>query len=107
MWAGAWLFLGALCMLWTAAILYLATRDSVDTAGVSSVAGVVGVILWLVWSWGSLELTVVANDGTEVAFSHPELAAVGLMMAWLPGYVALFGPFDILKRVRRGDIDDI
>ena len=106
MWVGAWLFLGVLSLVWTLAILYIATRRNVEVGGVATIAGVTGAVLWLAWAWGALEFHVVSN-GEESTYSHPELAAVGLMMAWFPGYVALYGPFELVNRFRRGDVDEV
>jgi len=40
-------------------------------------------------------------------YSHPELALVGLLVAWLPAYLAFTGPFELVKRYRSGDIDEV
>jgi hypothetical protein len=104
----AWLALTALVLLWTAALLFLATRTDTDVAGVTTLAGVIGMVLWLVWAYGALEIQVPSEDTTaEITYSHPELALVGLLMAWLPAYLAFTGPFEILRRYRQGEIDDV
>jgi len=108
MYVTAWLVLSALCLVWTGALLFLATRTQTDVAGVSTLAGVIGLVLWLVWAWGALDIQVPSDDtAREITYSHPELALIGLLMAWLPAYIALTGPFELLKRYRQGDIDDV
>jgi len=108
MYVSAWLVLSALTLLWTGALLFLATRTDTDVAGVTTLAGIVGVILWLVWSYSALQIQVPSDDtSTEIVYSHPELALVGLLVAWLPAYLAFTGPFELVKRYRSGDIDEV
>lgn len=108
MYVTAWAVLSALCLLWTGALLYVATRTETDVAAISQLMGVIGTILWLVWAWGTLEIQVPSEDTTaEIVYSHPELALVGLLMALPPAYIALTGPFELVKRVREGNIDDV
>jgi len=96
----AWLFIGAVAVLVTAAAV-LTTDD-----GVAIMAGVVGFILWGMWTWGSLDVRVV-GDSVTYSFTMPGVTFVGIMLALIPGFIALTGPIDIAKRARTPEADDI
>jgi hypothetical protein len=60
-------------------------------------AGIVGFVLWGVWTFGTLNIEV-ANGTTVYTFTHPELTLLGIVMALVPGYIALTGPIDLIYR---------
>lgn len=104
-----WLFVGRIAMLWTvltvAGAAYVRPDDHTGDA-LATVAGVVGFVLWGVWTFGALDVEVVDNGGT-VTFSQPELAIVGVTLALVPGYIALTGPINIIGRAREPDMREV
>lgn len=105
----AFLFVGTIAFIWTALTLGVAMvvspTDSKGDAAVM-VGGVVGFVLWGVWTYGTLNIEVV-GDSTTFQFQHPELAILGVVMALIPGYLALEGPINLYERHRRGELDDL
>lgn len=98
----AWLFIGAIAFAWTVlAVIAAAYLDSTNARadGVVSNAGVIGFILWGVWTFGALNIEVV-DEGSTVTFTHPELAIAGVAMALIAGYLALTGPIELIGRAR-------
>lgn len=105
----AWLFVGRVAFAWTVLTLIAAAYFSPqDTRGdgLAIIGGTIGFVLWGVWTYGTLEISVVDNGG-ELTFSHPELTIVGVAMALIPGYIALTGPIDLINRAREPRTDDI
>lgn len=105
----AWLFVGRIAFLWTLVTLAGAVYvDGADKTGdtLATVAGSVGVVLWGVWTYASLGITVV--DGTTTyRFEHPELVILGVVMALVPGYIALTGPIELFNRYRQAGPEDL
>lgn len=105
----AWLFTGSIAFVWTLVTVWAAVAvDSTDNSGdaLATVGGVVGFILWGVWTFGSLEIVVV-GEGVTYSFTHPEIAILGVAMALIPGYIALTGPIELISRAREPDVRDI
>jgi len=98
----AWLFVGVIAFVWTlltlAAAVWMRTADDTGDA-LATIGGVVGFVLWAVWTFGALNITVV-GDSVTYRFSHPELAILGVVMALVPGYIALTGPIELISRAR-------
>jgi len=86
-----WLFTGALAVLATGAALL------VSDDGLAIVTGTGGVVTWGVWTYGTINVEVVA-DSTTYTFAMPELTLLGIMMALLPAYIALTGPVELVAR---------
>lgn len=105
----AWLFVGRIAFAWTvltvAAAAYVNTADNNGDA-LATIGGVVGFVLWGVWTYGALDVSVV-GDSVTYTFVHPELAILGVAMALVPGYIALTGPFELVSRFRDGQMDDL
>lgn len=105
----AWLFIGTIAFLWTLVTLlgavYFDSRDP-DGDGLSIISGTIGFVLWGVWTYGTLEISVVSG-GSELTFTHPSLTILGVAMALIPGYIALTGPIDLINRAREPRTDDI
>lgn len=105
----AWLFVGRIAFGWTVLTLAAAVYvDPIDDTGdaVAMVGGVVGFVLWGVWTFGVLNVEV-RDGGATTAFSHPELALVGIAMALVPAYIALTGPIDLVGRARTPDPEQL
>lgn len=94
----AWLFVGFVALL--ASGLALATSD--DAVGI--VAGTIGLLSWVLWAYGSLN--VESADGSG-AFSMPALTLLGLAFAIVPAYIALTGPVEVVGRARNAGTDDL
>jgi hypothetical protein len=105
----AWLFIGRIAFVWTlvtvAAAVYV---DPVDTTGdaLAMLGGVVGFVLWGVWTFGTLNIQVVA-ESVVYDFTHPELTILGVVLALVPGYIALTGPIELISRARDADVRDL
>lgn len=107
----AWLFVGTIAFLWTLVTIFIAAYADPDPGAgageaMATIGGVVGFILWGVWTFGALNITVV-GDSTTFSFSHPELAILGVAMALVPGYIALTGPVELVKRARDTRMDQV
>lgn len=104
-----WLFIGRIAFIWTLAVVLVAISvDPGDGGGddIAIVGGVVGFILWGVWTFGTLNIEVVDGSSTTV-FTHPELTLLGIAMALVPGYIALTGPIELIKRARDPAADQL
>lgn len=75
--------------------------------GVAIFAGVVGFVSWGFWTYGTLNIEIVTETGTVVSQSMPAVTYFGLMMMLIPGYIALTGPVDIIRRSRNATLDDL
>lgn len=105
----AWLFLGRSALIWTVltvvAAVYVDPRDSTGDS-MAMISGVIGFVLWGVWTFGALNIEVVQGTNT-ISFAHPEVAIVGVAMSLVPGYVALTGPIELIKRAREPSTDQV
>lgn len=105
----AWLFVGRVAVVWT--LVALAASAYFDDGNgradaLCSNAGVVGFVLWGVWTYGTLDIEVV-DGGTTVAFSHPELTILGVAMCLVPAYIALSGTLDLFARAKSPSVEDL
>jgi hypothetical protein len=89
----AWLFVGVLALLATG----IATSTADDAKAI--LAGITGALAWGYWAYGALDLRVVKGS-TTYQFSQPELTILGVAVGLVPLFVALTGPFEVVKRVR-------
>lgn len=96
----AWLFVGALATLVTVGVVLT------DDSGVGIVGGVLGVVLWAVWTFGAFNIEV-TTGGVSLTFTSAPVAIVGVAMALVPGYIALTGPVELFARAREGRVDDL
>lgn len=96
----AWLFIGVCAILATGLALY--TNDN----GVAMMMGVLGFVTWGVWTFGTLDVTVV-GDSTTYSFTMPAVTILGIVLALVPGFIALTGPIDLIGRARRPEIDEV
>lgn len=95
------LFVGAIGIISTIAAVL--TRDN----AVAIMAGVLGFITWGLWAFGAFNIETVTNTGTIVTHSYAPLAYFGILLALVPGYIALTGPVDIINRARQPDAKDL
>lgn len=105
----AWLFVGRIAFGWTIVTLLAAVYfDPEDSSGdgLAIIGGTIGLVLWGVWTYGTLEISVV-DAGSTVTFTHPELTFLGVAMALIPGYIALTGPIDLINRARQPRTDEM
>lgn len=97
-----WLFTGVVAILATGVALSTQTETvakSGQSDGIAIMSGIAGFVSWGVWSFGTLDVTVV-GDSVTYSFSLPSLTMLGVMLALVPGYIALTGPADIIARSR-------
>ena len=105
----AWLFIGVIATLST--IFAVSTQSSFarmfpDDDAVAIMAGIVGFVSWAVWTYGSLNVEVVTDSGVEV-FGMPSVTFLGIALSLVPGYIALTGPADIIRRHKEPDAKDL
>jgi len=91
-----WLFAGAVAILATGVAL------GTDDDGVAILGGTAGTITWGVWTFGSLNVDVVADSGSVVTVTNPSLTLLGIALALVPAYVALTGPVELVQRAASG-----
>jgi len=106
----AWLFIGVLATLITGVALATQTAGAAlipDDDALAIVSGVLGFVLWGVWTFGALDLVVITDTGTEVVRSMPTVAFTGLMLSLVPGYIALTGPANIVRRADQPTSDQL
>jgi len=94
------LFIGAVGVLLTFATVL--TPDD----GWAIVLGATGFVTWGLFAYSGLDIVVV-TDATTYTFAEPVVVIFGLLMALIPGYVALTGPADIITSYARVDADDL
>jgi len=97
----AWLFVGVVAILATGVALSTQTQtvaQGQNADGIAIITGIAGFLTWGVWTFGTLEIEVLAQDGSTVVFTSPSLTFLGLMLMLVPGYIALTGPAEIIRR---------
>lgn len=102
----SWLFVGAIAFIMTLVTLGAAAFENPGDDVLTMITGTVGFVSWGVWTFGTLDITVI-SQGTELSFSQPELTFLGIVMALVPGYLALTGPFELVKRARDTEMGDV
>jgi hypothetical protein len=100
----AHLWLGTAAFVWT--VVAIGAAVWTDANGLVTLSGVIGFVLWGVWSFASLNI-IVHSGGSEFAFSHPELTVVGVMLAVPCAYLALTGPLETAKRANSTRLEDV
>jgi len=95
-----WLFIGLGAFL-TTGVAVLTTDD-----GVAIMSGIVGFLSWGFLAYGSLNLKVV-GDSVTYSFSQPGVTMWCVMMALVPGFIALTGPTDIINRYREPATEEL
>lgn len=86
----------ALCA--TAVSVFLKTKGATFFAnddGAAIFSGIVGFISWGMVAFGSFDVRVV-GDSVTYSFNMPTVAFFAVMMALIPGYIALTGPANII-----------
>jgi len=97
----AWLFVGVLGILATAVAVTTQTQMAAgmpNDDGIAIMSGVVGFLSWGVWTFGTLEIEAPIQGSPDLVFSHPELTMLGIVWMLVPGYIALTGPVEIIRR---------
>lgn len=105
----AFLFIGSIAFVWTVITLVAAVYADSNTNtgdGLATISGVVGFVLWGVWTFGTLNIIVI-DGGISYRYPQPSLTIVGIMLALVPGYIALTGPIELVSRVRDTRMDDV
>ncbi|MGK7294864.1 MAG: hypothetical protein ACNS61_03425 [Candidatus Wenzhouxiangella sp. M2_3B_020] len=102
----AFLFVGRIAFVWTLVVVIGATYLDDQDDALAIMGGVIGFVLWGVWTFGTLNIEVVGG-GVSYTFSHPELTILGVALAMVPGYIALTGPIEIIGRYRDATMDDL
>jgi hypothetical protein len=97
----AWLFIGLMGILSTGVALSTQTESVAQSGsadGIAIISGIVGFLSWGVWTFGTLEVESVTSSGSIVTSTMPELTMLGIVFSLVPGYVALTGPVEIIRR---------
>lgn len=108
MFVDAWIQVGRIAVVLTLATVTLAAVSDAEGGGESlaTFLGVAGFVTWAVWTFGALNVAV-QSGGTETVYQHPSIAILGVVLALVPGYIALTGPFEVVARARDGDLRDV
>jgi len=96
----AWLFSGALAILASGVAVSTQTQTGAQNPASDNIAilsGIAGFITWGVFAFGSLNVEVVAQDGSVESFALPEITLLAVMFALVPGLIALTGPADTIE----------
>lgn len=96
----AWLFVGVVAVLATIAAPVTPDDD------LSIVIGVLGFIAWVMLAYGALDVQV-ASNGVTLAFSMPAVTIFCVLASLIPGWVALTGPFDVVRQWVSASPDDL
>lgn len=92
-----WLFLGLVAVL--ASVAAVVTDDN----AIAIVAGAIGMLAWLLWSFA-------AYGGIETAEGTVHqmwpLALFGTVLAFVPGLIALTGPVDLFGDARNAEVEE-
>ena len=104
-----WLFIGVIAIGATAIALSTQSEGArlwPNDDAVAIISGVVGFSAWGVWTYGSLNIEV-AGDAVVYTFSSPAITYFGIALSLIPGYIALTGPVNIVRRARETDATDV
>jgi hypothetical protein len=97
----AWLFIGTVALLATAAAFR--SEDNAD----ATLFGAVGLVTWLVWAYGSLQIEV-ADGGVVFEFEAPAVALLGVVFAAPPAIVTILGALEIFGEYNeRSDFEEM
>jgi hypothetical protein len=102
--ASVYLWLGTAAFVWT--VMALVAAVATDANGLVTLSGVIGFVLWGVWSFAGLDI-VVYSGGSSFDVASPELTLVGVVLAIPCGYLALTGPIETVSRAARGRLEDV
>jgi len=106
----AWLFSGVLAILTTGVAVSTQPQtvaQGPQSDGIAIMSGIAGFITWGVFAFGSLNVEVVAQDGSINSFALPEITILAVMFSLVPGLIALTGPADIIARSRDPDTRNV
>jgi len=96
-----WLFIGAVAFALTIAVIL--TPD--DAWAI--ILGVAGFLSWAIFAYGAFSVTVVGESVTY-EYAMPVAAFFGMIMSFIPAYIALTGPADMVaSRWKQSDVDDL
>lgn len=99
-----WLFIGGVGVLTTLGTVLAAAYDDV----MMIVGGLLGFVVWGVWTYGSLNVEKVTGNGCcVVSWSSPAVTLLGVMLALIPAWFALTGGPDLFRKYRDPDAEDI
>lgn len=104
-----WLFIGVVAIAATGVAISTQTeavRVYPNDDGVAIISGIIGFLAWGFWTYGALDVEVVTGGQTS-EFVMPELALFGVAMAIIPGFIALTGPVNIVRRARKPTSQDV
>lgn len=98
-WQG-WLFLGVVAFAST----YVTLTTSQDDIGI--MFGLVGLLSWALFSFQSLNVTVLAGGATDpISYSYAAVSVWALAMAVTNLYVVLNGPIAIIDQRGRAEAE--
>lgn len=96
----AWLLIALIALSTTAVAVSTKSKGAAiwpNDDGVAIMSGVVGFISWGMVAFGAFDIRVV-GDSVTYTFTMPYVAIFAVMMALIPGYIALTGPATIIRR---------
>ena len=93
----AWLFVGAIATL--VSLIAVSTGDK----AIGIVTGSLGTIAWLLWSFGAFQ-GIETAQGT--VFQMWPVAMFGLALSFIPAWVAIMGPLELINDAGERTIDE-
>jgi hypothetical protein len=96
----AWLFIGAVAILSTAATLL--TNDD----AMAILLGIAGFGSWGLVAYGSFDVAMLSN-GSEFTYTMPAVAIFCAGISLIPLYIALTGPIDLVTRAKDPTLDEV
>jgi len=107
----AWLMIGVIALCATAVALSTKTQAAGlygSDDGVAIFSGIVGFISWGYMAYGTLQGVKVVGDAVTYTFQMPAVTYFCIMMALVPGYIALTGPAEMIhSRYRNPESKDV
>jgi len=97
----AWLFIGFVALSSTGVALSTQTTAATQMPaddGIAIISGVLGFLSWAMWSFGAFNIEIATDSGSTLSYTLPPVAILGIVLALLPGYIALTGPAEIIRR---------
>lgn len=77
-----------------------------DDDGIAIFAGIVGFLAYGIASFGAFDLVVISN-GTELQRNEWLVSGMLLTLSVIPGWIALTGPVNIIRRVREPEAREV
>jgi len=105
----AWIMIMVVALVSTGVALLTKTQAAslfANDDGIAIYSGIVGFIAWGYAAYGTLEGVQVVGDAVST-FQMPSVTYFCIMLALIPGYIALTGPAEMIRRARSTTAEDV